>query len=300
MTRRRKWVRRALAGLVVAVGLWLFAALLVADQLTGRSRPPYPEPPPAVPWGTLRPLRLSTADGHDLGAWFVPGRPDRPPVVLVHGNGGSRSSCLPEAELLATAGHPVLLLTARAHGDSSGDRNDFGLGARHDVVAAVAWLDAELPGRPVVVWGQSLGAAAALFAAPDLGPRAAGYVLECPYRDLRTAVRNRTRVYLPPVVDWVAYAGLTAAAPLVLPDVDAISPVEAAGRFPPGVPALVLAGGADRRAIPDDVRAIADRIGPGARLVVFDGDHLALGRADPDGYRATILGFLDTLAGPVP
>ena len=295
---RRRWVRRAAAALVVAVAGWLAVAAVAADRLTRRARPPYPEPAPDVTWGVLRPLRLATADGHDLGAWFVPGRPDRPPVVLVHGNGGDRTSCLPQAELLAAAGHPVLLVTARAHGDSAGDRNDFGLGARQDVLAAAGWLAAELPGRPVVVWGRSLGAAAALFAAPDLGDRAAGYVLECPYRDLRTAVRNRTRHYLPPVVEWVAYAGLTAAAPLVLPDIDHISPVEAAGRVPAGVPVLILAGGADRRATPDDAGAIACRLGPRAeRVVVPGGDHLALDRADPAAYRAAVLGFLGRVGG---
>jgi alpha-beta hydrolase superfamily lysophospholipase len=289
----RKWGRRLLALAAVGVGLWLLASYLVAYRLTRRPHPVRPEPVPAVAWGTLEPLRLATTDGQELGAWYVPGRPDRPPVLLLHGNGGTRGSCLDLAELVAAAGHPVLLVTLRAHGDSTGAVNDLGLGARHDVIAAVRWLEAKHAGRPVVLWGRSLGAAAALFAAKDLGPRVAGYVLECPYQDLRTAVRNRTHFYLPPVADRVAYAGLALTAPLVLGDVDAISPLEAASGIPPGTPVLVLAGGADQRATPGDARAIADRIGPNAELVVIDGgDHLTLHQADPGKYRAAVLGFL--------
>jgi pimeloyl-ACP methyl ester carboxylesterase len=232
-------------------------------------------------------------DGHELGGWFAAGEPGRPVVVLLHGNGGTRTGCLPQAEFLAGHGYPVLLVTLRAHGDSTGERNDFGLGARADVVAAVDWLGANHPGRPVVLWGRSLGSAAALFAAAELGGRARGYVLECPYRDLRTAVRNRTRSALPPVVVWVAYAGLSVTAPLVLPDADQISPLVAAAGVPPGTPVLVLAGGADRRATPADARAIADRLGPAAELVVIDGaDHLDLEPAAPDRYHAAVLGLL--------
>jgi alpha-beta hydrolase superfamily lysophospholipase len=278
----------------LAVVIWLAASAVVADQLTRRARPIYPEPVPAVPWGAIEPLHLGTTDGHTLGAWFAPGRPDRPVVLLLHGNGADRTACLPQAELVAAEGHPVLLVTLRAHGDSTGDRNDFGRSARHDVSAAVGWVEANHPDRAVVVWGQSLGSAAAVFAAADLGPRVSGYILECPYRDLDTAVRNRTRHYLPPVVEAVAYAGLRVTAPLVLPDVRAISPFDAAAGVPAGLPVLVLAGGADRRARPEEARAIADQLGPRAELVVIDGgDHLMLARADPARYRAAVLGFFE-------
>src|SRR5262249_52034256 len=154
-----------------------------------------------------------------------------------------------------------LLVSLRAHGDSTGEVNDFGYGARHDVTAAVAWAEKNHPHRPIIVWGRSLGSAAALFAAGDLGHRVRGYVLECPYRDLRTAVRTRTRLRLPPVAADVAYLGLVTTAPLVLPDADRISPLEAAGEVPEGMPVLILAGGKDRRARPEEAEAIRDRIG---------------------------------------
>ena len=52
-------------------------------------------------------------------------------------------------------------------------------------IAAVEFLKARKPDRPVVIMGTSLGAAAAVFAAGELGHRVAGYILESPYQDLK-------------------------------------------------------------------------------------------------------------------
>ena len=284
---------------VGTVALWLLASYAVAYRLTRRPQPPRPEPAPALAWGTPESLRLRTRDGEEVGAWFIDGRPDRPPVLLLHGNGACRTTCLPQAELAASAGHPVLLVSLRAHGDSTGELNDFGYGARHDVAAAVGWLGGRCPGRPVVIWGRSLGSAAAVFAAEELGGRAGGYLLECPYRDLRTAVRNRTREYLPSVLDAVAFAGLDVVAPLVLPDAQKISPAEAIPKVPPSARVLILAGDADRRARPEEARELAERSGGRAELVVIPGgDHLRLAEADPEAYRAVVLGFLERCRQP--
>jgi pimeloyl-ACP methyl ester carboxylesterase len=256
----------------------------------------FAEPPPALAWGTPEPLRLEAADGQEFGAWLIPGEPGRPAVVLLHGHGGCRSCCLKEAELCASAGSPVLLVSLRAHGDSPGDVNDFGYSARHDVSAAVAWLGERRPKQRVIVWGQSMGAAAALFAAKEAGDRVAGYILESPYRDLWTAVRNRTSLYLPPVADHLAYAGLALMGPLVLANTDRISPIKACEGVPESARVLILVGGADTKARPEEAEAIAGLLGKRAELVIFPGaGHGGLRSSDPERYRATVLAFLGAM-----
>ena len=47
---------------------------------------------------------------------------------------------------LALSGYPILMISLRAHGDSTGEFNDIGYGA-HDVVAAVEFLERRHPGR---------------------------------------------------------------------------------------------------------------------------------------------------------
>jgi uncharacterized protein len=290
--RPRRWRRRLSIAVGLGVALWLFASWLVADQLTHRATPIHAESVPAIEWGRIQSLRLTTDDAQDLGAWYIPGRPDRPPVLLLHGKGGTRRDCLDQAEWMAAAGYPLLLITLRAHGDSTGSLNDFGYSARHDVVAAVVWLEQTCPGRPII-WGRSMGSAAAMFTASELGNRVGGYALECPYRDLRTAVHNRTRARLPPLLSWGAYVGLSLTAPLVLGDVDRISPVDASAGVPKDIPVLLLAGGNDRLAMPSEALALAEQIGSRAQVVVFEGaGHLELHRTDPIRYREIGLRFL--------
>ena len=276
----------------------MLSSLAVAYALTKRQRPPFAEPAPAVAWGRIEAHRLRTSDGQEVGAWFVPGEDDRPSLVLLHGNGGSRGGVLDRAEILASRGCAVLMVTLRAHGDSTGARNDFGLGARHDVVAAVEFLERRRPGHPIVILGCSLGSAAAMFASAELGHRVDGYILECPYQDLKVAVRNRTRNYLPRPLDRVAYLGLRLVSPLVLPDLEAISPLMAAGGIPDDVPVLILAGGRDRHAHPDEARAILGRVASHGRLVVFErASHLALLRDDPELYGRSVRDFLGGIEG---
>ena len=60
-----------------------------------------------------------------------------------------------DARALRGLGWTVLPITVRAHGDSEGRRNDFGWSARHDVEAAVSYLEARTE-APIVVLGISL------------------------------------------------------------------------------------------------------------------------------------------------
>lgn len=295
MSRRRQLARLAVLGALTGVA-WLLVSCLAVRFLMKRTGagPGTPEPEPAVAWGHATAFRLPTADGQELGAWFFDGRPDRPVVLILHGSGQSRSRSLPEAEFAAAAGCSVLMITFRAHGDSTGDVNDFGYGGRHDVAAAVDWIGKHHPGRPVVAWGQSMGSAAALFAAGDLGDRVAGYILECPYQDLHTATRNRTRMQLPPVLDYVAYMGLSTVSPVMVPDTDEISPLKAAARFPKSARALVMVGANDRNALPAEAAAIANAIGDRADLIVIkDAGHGLRSQSDPTVYRAAVMGMIE-------
>lgn len=286
--RRWRWLLAVTSALAL---LWLASSFLAAWWMTRRPATLFSEPPPLVAWPTFVSLRLATSDGEELGAWFHPGNADSPILLLLHGNGGSRSRLLPQAEMFAPDGFGLLLLTLRAHGDSTGARNDFGLSARLDVLAALAWLAEHQPGRKVVIVAQSLGAAAVLFAGPQLPASVIGVVLESPYRDLATAVWNRCDFYLPWGLSHLAYGGLRLMGPLFI-DVSAISPEEAAGTFP-AMPVLLLAGEQDQRARMDEVLAVQQRLRGFTQLDRFaEGDHGRLAEAEPDKYRSVVLEFI--------
>jgi uncharacterized protein len=291
-SRRRRLCRLG-AGLLLLPGLWLLVSLLFVWKLTRRPHTPFAEPAPNLAWGSFEEHRLHTADGVTLGAWLLRGPPDGPSVLVLHGNRGCRRDGLPAAEFYAERGCSVLLVSLRAHGDSSGAVNDFGYSARRDVVGAVSFLERERPGRPIIVNGTSMGAAAAIFAAGDLGERVHGYVLESPYCDLHRAVRNRTSLYLPPVLDRIAYAGVVLVGPLVLPDADRISPLDHVGNIPPSVPVLFLSGTKDGRATPAEAEELCGRIAGHGRLALFEGaGHGCLIRDDPQRYQEVVTELL--------
>jgi alpha-beta hydrolase superfamily lysophospholipase len=295
---RRRCRRTCLASCTLLL-LWLVASWFCVYQLTRRARPPFAEPAPAVSWGPLEALRLPTADGQELGAWFVAGPDSGPSVLLLHGNHDCRSNQLPLAEFFAKQGCSVLLVSLRAHGDSTGEVNDIGYSARHDVVAGVSYLEERRKGRPVLIQGTSLGAAAALYAAEALGTRVRGYVLEAAYADLRTAVRNRTENYLPFPLDRVAYAGLALTGPLVLPELDRMAPVRAIDAIPPSVPVLLLAGGRDRLARPEEARALYRRVSGHGRLVwVERAGHESCYAHDPFLYGEAVGALIRAGTGP--
>src|SRR5262245_52637498 len=161
MSRIRQWRRRLLVIVVVLVSTWLLCCTLVTYKLTHRLSPRFAEPAPIINWATVQSFELVTKDKQTIGSWFIEGDADRPIVLVLHGNGACRSWMMNETEMLHISGFGVMLISTRAHGDSTGEFNDIGYSAQHDVVAAVDWLQRRWPHRPIVIWGQSMGAAAA-------------------------------------------------------------------------------------------------------------------------------------------
>ncbi|MFK7992461.1 MAG: alpha/beta hydrolase [Sandaracinaceae bacterium] len=257
-------------GVLVGAGVvlsYLGAGYLAAWRLTRRAAPRAPEPAPPG----YSPLELHARDGVQLGAWWR--RPDaaRRTVVLVHGNGACRAEMTAVAEALVDGGNAVLPVTVRAHGDSEGERNDIGWSARMDVIAAAEEARRRAPDLPVVVYGVSLGAAATVFAGPEL-PWVRAFVLVGVFSDLRLAVRRRTRKYLPWGLEALAYGALRTGGALALPELPQIAPARAATEMPPA-PVLLVAGDVDDRAPVSDSRQVAASLHDADIVVVPGVDH---------------------------
>ncbi|GAA4955696.1 alpha/beta hydrolase [Actinoplanes utahensis] len=228
---------------------------------------------PPVPAGA-REITLRAADGLRLGAWlFTPpsGTPDEGVSVLVlPGNAGNRAGRAPLATALTRLGLTVLAVDYRGYGGNDGSPSEHGLA--QDADAARAYLAQS--GRPIVYYGESLGAAVATALAIRHPP--AGLLLRSPFTDLAAA--GRTHYPFLPV------------GPLLrdrFPVRSLISRVAA--------PTAVVYGTADQVVPPQQSRAVADAAGNLAQVVVVDGaDH-----NDPillDG--APLIAAVKELAGP--
>jgi uncharacterized protein len=139
----------------------------------------------------VRVVTIRTADGLDLLAWLAPPADDQQPVLLyLHGNAGNIGYRALRMARMNSFGWGVLLLEYRGYGGNPGSPSEAGL--NKDAQAAYAALrDMGLPGRRVLLWGESLGTALAVRLAADKA--VGGVLLEAPF----TSVAALARAYFP-------------------------------------------------------------------------------------------------------
>ena len=234
--------------LVVAIGLLLAAIWGLQRRLIY-----FPDASAVRPLPGVQEVRLRTADGLELGAWYLPAGsngPDRDVGVLVaSGNAGNRALRVPLATALADAGMAVLLFDYRGYGGNLGSPSEAGLAL--DVRAAREFLRQRH--ERLLYFGESLGAAVVTELATEHPP--AGLFLRSPFVDL-AAVGRAHYPYLP------VRALLRDRYPVA----------ERLGRI--RVPTTVLLGTADRIVPPEQSRAVAAAAaGPTVLVEVRGADH---------------------------
>lgn len=136
---------------------------------------------------------FTTRDGVDLKGWYVPAAPGaaaKGTVVLIHGLNRSRVEMLPEAQFAHGLGYDVLLFDLRHQGASGGKFSSLGYWERLDAEAAVNYaLQKQDAPQPVVLWGVSMGAAAALMAAAET-PSVAAVISDSTFLSLADTVHH--------------------------------------------------------------------------------------------------------------
>ena len=117
-------------------------------------------------------VRITTADGEKLAAWWVPAAPLRGVVLLFHGNAGSIADRIDYLPHFNAMGYAVLLVDYRGYGASTGKPSESGTYA--DARAAWHWLTLErgFKTADITVVGESLGGAVAAELAARMQPRA--------------------------------------------------------------------------------------------------------------------------------
>ena len=133
------------------------ALLLIPLPATAQIREriyPAPTAPLAAPPGATL-ITVATADGLTLRGLERPGRPDRPVLLLLHGNASSAADMLGWLDPLAQAGFGIVAAEYRGYSGNPGMPSETGLAA--DADAFFARAKALAAGRRVIVVGHSLG-----------------------------------------------------------------------------------------------------------------------------------------------
>lgn len=197
---------------------------------------------------------LTTADGLDLAAWFVPASGDPVATVVVfNGNAGNRADRARLAIELVTRGLATLLVDYRGYGGNPGRPSERGLMA--DGRAAVDFLETRPEVDPdlIVYFGESLGAGVAIGVALDRPP--AALVLRSPFVSL-PEVASVHYPFLP--ASWMLWDRF--------PNLERIADLQ--------IPVLAIAGERDSVVPEEQSRRVFDAApGPKRYLLIEGADH---------------------------
>ncbi|NNE23812.1 MAG: alpha/beta fold hydrolase [Rhizobiales bacterium] len=267
--------------IVVAVGLFY-----LGSQATKRLDATVIAPPADLP---VREITLVDANQRGVKGWAIDVHPNRGAVLLLHGIRSDRRSLVERARFLSRAGYAVLMIDLAAHGESDGEKITFGYQEADSVVAATTYARQAWPDKKLAVIGQSLGGAAAIFAAQRA--KADAYVLEAVYSTLREALENRLAIRLDRAGHYMA--------PLLLWQVswrlgfepDALSPSGKIQQLE--APVLIVTGENDRRTTIANAKTLfANAREPKTFWTVPGARHQDFHLFDPAEYEQRILTFL--------
>jgi fermentation-respiration switch protein FrsA (DUF1100 family) len=145
-------------------------------------------------------LKLPTADGLELLAWYVPPREDVGKlVVMFHGNAGHIGFRAVKARYFAAHGYGVLMPEYRGYGGNRGKPSEEGFYL--DARAAMAFAAEQgYQGDDIILYGESIGTGVAVQMATEITPRY--LVLEAPFSSALDVARLNY-YWLP--LDWLMH-----------------------------------------------------------------------------------------------
>jgi fermentation-respiration switch protein FrsA (DUF1100 family) len=247
-------------------------------------------------------VEFRATDGVLLKGWYIPASSEaRGTIVYCHGLNRTRIEMLPMAAFGHQLGYDGLLFDFRHQGTSGGDMTTLGYRERFDVIGAVHFaLEQQQAARPVVVWGVSMGAAAALMAAAE-SPDIVAVISDSSFLSLKHTVEHHWKLFfhLPsfPIADEVLYL-IAWRGDFHASDFDLVKAVTRIGNRP----ILFVALQGDRRMPPSIARTLYDHAAsPQKALIVLPGQRHGEGfNQAREQYEAAVRQFLSALATPRP
>ena len=127
---------------------------------------------------------VTAQDGIVLRGWKVrAAHPNSDWILLLHGRSQNRLSMIRYADFLLGSGYSVVMMDARAHGESGGRIATYGHLERYDERSILDALTAAEHPQHIFAMGESMGAAVALQSAA-IDPRIEAVIAEGAFRNL--------------------------------------------------------------------------------------------------------------------
>ena len=180
-----------------------------------------------------RDVDFPSGDGTQLHGWFLPARGHaRGTILFMHGNAENISTHIGSVHWFPAAGYNVFLFDYRGYGRSAGRSELQGvIGDAQAAITKVVDMTGEC-GGPIVVYGQSIGAAIAIYAVAhsQYHDRIAALIAESAFSSYRRIAREKLAAF------WLTWP---LQYPLSLTVTDEYAPIDAVAKVSP-IPLLLI------------------------------------------------------------
>jgi uncharacterized protein len=227
-----------------------------------------------------------------IEVWYIPAPNPRGLVLLFPPYGSSKASLLAPAKILHELGYEALMVDYRGVGGSGGNDTTLGVREAADVAIAFRYAQKLATGKPVTLYGASMGAVAVMRAVAIGKIKPAALILESPFDRLLTTVRHRFEAMgIPsfPSAELIVFWGS------VQQEMDGFghNPVDYAQAI--DCPVLLLHGELDQRVTVADATRVLESLPGEKRWQLFKGanGHGSLASDDAELWRWVVSRFLE-------
>lgn len=102
-------------------------------------------------------------------------------VILIHGYTAINKTMFTIADEYYKRGFSILAPNLRGHGNSAGIFTTYGIKEKEDIKAWIRWIKTAYPGAKIILQGESLGAATAMFLAGENPKDVIACIEDCGY-----------------------------------------------------------------------------------------------------------------------
>lgn len=233
-------------------------------------------------------VSFASIDGTRLHGWFLPAQQAKGTVVFFHGNAENISTHIGAVYWLPAEGYNVFLFDYRGYGLSAGHATISGI--HNDARAALQYVHdrADIDPRRLVLFGQSLGGAVAIYTAVTAGIPLAAVVVESAFADYRKIMREKlAEFFLTWPLQW----------PLSYTVTDRYSPIRVVADLK--VPLLIIHGDTDKVVPVEHAYDLYEAAtGDKTLWIVKGGGHTAAFGANRQEYRPRLLAYLEKKLNP--
>lgn len=268
-------------GLILLYLLFTLFLFFLVHQIP---RNPVSDPPG---WGKCLDKKIPAVDGGYLEVWRIePEGRSKGVVVFVHGWGRNRDRMVDRARLFGKLGFTAIIHSARDHGGSSPRKLMNALKFAEDVEAVIKWA-----GEPIILYGHSAGAAAAMIAASRDSSDIRLLFLEGCYAYTKEALLSIYRWYNRFFGNWFGPMILFWMDMFYKRGLDGISPARLAPKVK--IPVMIIHGEKDERFPVEFALKLKESFSPNpAELFIATGSNHSDSSKVP-GYGEAVKSFLD-------